>query len=100
MPSARPLVSRITCPTIGPIALALPSRTRCSGVGVGGERRGDDRCELVAAVHRCEPLGFDDRLRLAAVGDSLSSTCRAAPTLTRLAARSADERGERGGLHA
>src|SRR5271170_3470220 len=37
------------------------------GVLVGGKRGGDDAGELVAAVERGEPLGLDDRERVAAV---------------------------------
>ena len=40
------------------------------GVGVGGERGLDDRVQrVVAAGHRAEALGLDDRGRVAAVGD-------------------------------
>ena len=45
-PSARPLVSRITAPTSGPIAFALPSRTRSAAVRLGRDRRRDDRPQL------------------------------------------------------
>ena len=42
-PSARPLVSFITAPTIAPIAFPLPARTCSAAVGVGRDRRLDDR---------------------------------------------------------
>ena len=61
MPSARPLVSRMTCPTIGPIAFALPWRTRSAASALAASAAATIAGELLAAVHRREALGLDDR---------------------------------------
>ena len=69
------------------------------GGGVGGERCGDDRRELVpATVQRRQPLLRDDRDRIPAVGDEPVEHLAGGADADALGREQADERGERGGL--
>ena len=65
-PSARPLVSRITAPTIAPIALALPARICSAAAGSASIARRDDRLELARVRDLRQALALDDRRRVAA----------------------------------
>ena len=68
-PSARPLVSRITAPTSGPIALALPLAHALGGLRLGRDRSLDDRAQLVGVLDPSEALPLGDRGRVATLGD-------------------------------
>src|SRR3954449_5187381 len=91
-PSARPLVSRMTCPMIAPMAFMLPARilsaasalawSAASTIGSSSSPPplaarpsasplgppAADRPGLVAPADRRQPLGLDDGLRVAALG--------------------------------
>ena len=91
-PSARPLVSRITCPTIGPIAFALPpARARRRR---GWPRARPRRSRRARRRRRSPPRPSASTIAAGSPpsATSLSSTWRAAPTLTRLLADQPDER--------
>ena len=64
-----PFVSRITAPTIGPIAFGLPALTFSAAAGSASIARFDDRLELAGVRHLRQALALDDLGRVATLGD-------------------------------
>ena len=85
-PSARPLVSRMTAPMIGPIAFSLPDRTRSAASAFAA-----NAAATISASSSPPPIAARPSASTIAAGSppsatSLSSTWRPAPTLICLAA--------------
>ena len=94
-PSARPLVSRITYPTIGPIAFALPARTRSAASGLAASAAATTAPAPVLAADRLEALARHDLRGSPPSASSRSSTCRRGAHADALARHQAHERRQR-----
>ena len=99
-PSARPLVSRMTWPTIGPIALALPARTRSAASSLAASGVRHDPGQLALVLDRREPLALDDRLRVSALGHQPVEHLAADADAHLLGRHERHQRGERRGRDA
>src|ERR1700733_1214450 len=80
------------------LGIAFPHTLR--GIGIGGERGGNDAGQLVAAIHGRESLRVDDLLWTAAANDERVEDLTSGANADALGREHFDKRGKAAGLNA